>query len=250
MTVSGSRCGGPAPLVPPTGVVLDGAQYFGGGSFLQGLRAGQSAQLTQSTGFAGAVDVLGGNPMLVVNGVVKSADVDGTDRFSGPNPRTAVGQTADGRLLLVVVDGREYGYSAGMTLRQLADFLLSLGSVNAINLDGGGSSTMWLNGVIANRPSDPTERPVSSALVVLPGNDPGEAQLRVAPRTSNAPQLQVQRAPEQPLVSPVFGGTPVAGWAAAAADPGSVGGLSAALAEDGVPLSPDLQRAAAVFGTR
>jgi hypothetical protein len=247
MTVSGTRCYGDAPLVPPTGVMLDGAPGFASGTFLQQLRAGQSASLTQSTGFAGAVDVLGGNPMLVINGVIKSADVDGSDGFSGPNPRTAVGQTADGRLLVVVVDGREYGYSAGMSLRQLADFMQSLGAVNAINLDGGGSSTMWLNGVIANRPSDPSERPVSSALVVLPGSDPGEAQLRFAPRTTTtAPQLQAQRAPEQPLVSPVFGGTPVPGWGAAAADPASTGGLAEHLAEQGVPLSPDLQRAQAV----
>jgi hypothetical protein len=247
MTVSGTRCDGEPPLVPTTGAMLDGARYFGSGQFLEGLRAGQSAQLTQSTGFAGAVDVLGGNPLLVVNGVVKSADVDRNDAFSGPNPRTAVGQTPDGRLLVVVVDGREYGGSAGMSLRQLADFLQALGAVNAINLDGGGSSTLWLNGAVANRPSDPTERPVSSALVVLPGNDPGEAQLRVAPRTTTAPKLQAQRAPDRPLVSPVFGGTPVAGWTAAAADPASVGGLAEHLAEQGVPLSPDLQRAEAVY---
>jgi hypothetical protein len=48
-------------------------------------------------------------------------------------------------------------------------------------------------------------------------------------------------------VSPVVGGDPVAGWTAAASDPGSVGGLAEALADDGVPMSPDLQRARAVY---
>jgi hypothetical protein len=57
----------------------------------------------------------------------------------------------------------------------------------------------------------------------------------------------VQRAPAQPLVSPVFGGEPVAGWQAAASDPASIGGLADALADDGVPLSPDLQRARTVY---
>jgi hypothetical protein len=250
LQVTGRRCGGDAALVPVGGVMLDGSAFHPSGDAVSALRPGAVGQLTQSMGFPGAVDVLGGNPMLVVNGAVQYADVDGFGGYFDPNPRTAVGTTPDGKLVVVVVDGREYGYSAGMTLRRLADFMIELGCRDAINLDGGGSSTMWLNGRIANRPSDPTERPVSSALVVLPGSDPGEAQLRLAPArttTAPAPRLQVQRAPAQPLVSPVFGGEPVAGWQAAASDPASIGGLADALADDGVPLSPDLQRARTVY---
>jgi hypothetical protein len=158
-------------------------------------------------------------------------------------------------MLLVVVDGRQPGYSVGMTLQELANLMASLGAQNAINLDGGGSSAMWVNGLRVTRPSDGFERGVGSALVVLPGSDPGQADLVLADSSSSpAPspsaavaRVQVKRAPTQPLVSPVTGGEPVAGWTAAARDPGSVGGLAEAMADDGVALSPDLQRARAVY---
>jgi hypothetical protein len=248
LQVTGRRCGGSAALVPVGGVMLDGSAFHPSGDLVSSLQPGAVGQLTQSMGFPGAVDVIGGNPMLVVNGVVQSADVDGSGGYFAPNPRTAVGATVDGKLVVVVVDGREYGYSAGMSLRRLAEFMGELGCRDAINLDGGGSSTMWVNGRIANRPSDPVERPVSSALVVLPGSDPGEAQLKLAPAAAHvSPKLRVQRAPAEPLVSPVFGGDPVAGWRAAASDPASIGGLADALAGEGVSLPPDLQRARTVY---
>ena len=232
-----------------------GFHYNASGDFLQGLRAGQTAQLTESLGFPGAVDVLGGNPVLIANGVEQYQDLNGTDAFFARQPRTAMGVTSDGRMLLVVVDGRQPGYSVGMTLQELADLMASLGAQNAINLDGGGSSAMWVNGIRVNRPSDGFERGVGSALVVLPGSDPGQADLVMADpapspsptATSAAVRAQVRRAPQQPLVSPVIGGEPVAGWTAAASDPGSVGGLADAMANEGVSLSPDLQRARSVF---
>jgi exopolysaccharide biosynthesis protein len=257
MTISGPpRCGGDAALVPTNGVILDGSHFNASGNVLQSLRAGQSAQLTQSLGFPGAVDVLGGNPALILNSVEQYQDLNGTDAFFDRQPRTAMGVTADGRMLLVVVDGRQPGYSVGMTLQELADLMASLGAQNAINLDGGGSTAMWVNGLRVSRPSDGFERGVGSALVVLPGSDPGQADLVVAdpasPSASPNPspaaaRAQVKRAPQQPLVSPLFGGEPVAGWTAAASDPGSVGGLAAAMADEGVALSPDLQRARSVY---
>jgi hypothetical protein len=258
MTVTGPpRCGGDAALVPTSGVMLDGSHFNASGNVLQSLRAGQPAQITQSLGFPGAVDVLGGNPVLIQGGVEQYQDLSGPDAFFDRQPRTAVGVTSDGRMLLVVVDGRSPGYSVGMTLQELADLMSSLGAQNAINLDGGGSSAMWLNGIRVNRPSDGFERGVGSALVVLPGSDPGEAGLTIAPPASSpspsptasptAARAQVKRLPAPPLVSPVVGGEPVAGWQAAARDPGSIGGLSAALADQGVALPPDLQRARAVF---
>ncbi|GAB4195361.1 MAG: hypothetical protein Kow00105_09600 [Phycisphaeraceae bacterium] len=62
--------------------------------------------------------------------------------FTTQHPRTAIGVTADNRLLLVTVDGRQPGFSEGMSLDELARFMIELGAVQALNLDGGGSTTM------------------------------------------------------------------------------------------------------------
>jgi exopolysaccharide biosynthesis protein len=79
----------------------------------------------------------------------------------------------DGRILLVVVDGRQPTHSLGMTMLELAMELKRLGAVEAMNLDGGGSSTMVVGGSVINLPSDETgERAVASALVVLPPQSP------------------------------------------------------------------------------
>jgi len=83
-----------------------------------------------------------------------------------PEPRTAVGQLADGRIVLVVVDGRLRGYSSGMTNFELALALVRLGAVTGAALDGGGSSTLAFDGQLLNRPSG-AERPVSEALLMV-----------------------------------------------------------------------------------
>jgi exopolysaccharide biosynthesis protein len=68
---------------------------------------------------------------------------------------------------MMTVDGRQPGVSVGMTLQELADYILSLGATDAMNLDGGGSTTMFLNGKVVNTPSDKEgERKVSDAIVV------------------------------------------------------------------------------------
>jgi exopolysaccharide biosynthesis protein len=77
--------------------------------------------------------------------------------------------TDEGRLLLVTVDGRHPGWSVGMTLPEAARLMRSLGARDALNLDGGGSTTMTVRGQVVNRPSDGGgERPVSNALYVTP----------------------------------------------------------------------------------
>ncbi len=82
------------------------------------------------------------------------------------HPRTVAGLTKSGRLLLVVVDGRQPGWSVGMDKEEIASLLIRLGAVCAINLDGGGSSALWVRerGGLVNRPSDGRERPVSNHL--------------------------------------------------------------------------------------
>jgi exopolysaccharide biosynthesis protein len=83
------------------------------------------------------------------------------------HPRSAVGLREDGSLLFVVVDGRQAGLSVGMTLPELAAFLKEQGAHDAYNLDGGGSSTLIVNGQIMNSPSDTAgERPSSDAIVL------------------------------------------------------------------------------------
>ena len=123
---------------------------------------------------------VGGFPILVRRGAeVARLDSAGGAGF-GParHPRTAVGTSRNGaRILLVVVDGRQPPYSAGLTLRELARFMLALGAEDAINLDGGGSTAMAVVrrgrrpqvGVV-NRPSDQQgERAVGNALLVARG---------------------------------------------------------------------------------
>jgi len=65
-------------------------------------------------------------------------------------------------------------------MREFSEQMIALGAVNAMNLDGGGSTTMVVNGKVINRPSDGEERPVSSALLVLAGEDPGEPPIASA----------------------------------------------------------------------
>jgi exopolysaccharide biosynthesis protein len=85
------------------------------------------------------------------------------------HPRTAIAKLKSGQILLVTVDGRQPGESIGMSLTMLADLLLEFGAVEAINLDGGGSTTMVIKNKLVDKPSDATgERPVSDAILVYP----------------------------------------------------------------------------------
>ena len=97
----------------------------------------------------------------------------GSDHFTrAPHPRTAVGLSADRQLLyLVVADGRREGVP-GLTLPELARLMDDLGACTAVNLDGGGSSAMWVRDRIVNQPSDLIERPVANHLAVLVVTEP------------------------------------------------------------------------------
>ncbi len=114
-------------------------------------------------------DAIGGGPVLVRRGrpVYRANEAFETSLLAPRHPRTAVGQTADGRILLVAVDGRQSGYSVGMTTFEMAQTLVRLGAVRGMQLDGGGSTTLAFEGTILNRPSDKTERPISTALMLF-----------------------------------------------------------------------------------
>ena len=104
-------------------------------------------------------------PVLVVNG----EKCDGLS--SGLNPRTAIGQRSDGAILLLVINGRQVG-SMGATYEDVADVMLSFGAVNALNLDGGSSSTMLYEGEYLNISSSLVgERPLPTGIIVLSEED-------------------------------------------------------------------------------
>ncbi|HPI36580.1 MAG TPA: phosphodiester glycosidase family protein [Ignavibacteriaceae bacterium] len=115
-----------------------------------------------------AVEMLGGHPIVVVNGA--PADLNAADPFvTTRHPRTAIGFSADSTIMyLVTVDGRQVLYSRGMDLYELADLMIDIGAHNAMNFDGGGSTTMVVRNEVVNSPSDPEgERTVSNALLVV-----------------------------------------------------------------------------------
>jgi hypothetical protein len=215
------------PMGRKGGVVVSTPAAGSQAPVISSLVAGQQLELGWSLGWSHVLDTIGGNPSLIENGVIQTTSLTGSTPFHGPNPRTGVGTTPDGKVLLVAVDGRQPGYSVGMSLLRFADLFQDLGATWALNLDGGGSTTFVVQGDIKNRPSDGSERAVSSALVLLPGADPGE----LATNDNPAPSLRSV-------------------WKRTANDPGSTGGLASWLESEGRELSPALERAAHAFRSR
>lgn len=192
-----------------------------------GLKGAGPVSLTWSLGWEGAYETVGGNPTLVEGGRVMIGRAKG-DPFYRRHPRTGVGIARSGKIFFVTVDGRQKR-SKGMTLRGFARFFRhNLGARWALNLDGGGSTTMVVRGRVVNRPSDRSERPVSSALVLLPRGFKKMGRVGTTGR-----------------------GTAVAGsqvWDEVASDAASTGGLAASLAAKDAPLARPLARAARAFG--
>ncbi len=100
---------------------------------------------------------------------IDSIEVDtnfGNHSIQGRQPRTAVGAVGANHYVFVVVDGRDEGYSRGVTMTELAELMRGLGAQIAYNIDGGGSSTFYFNGSVLNRPSNGGERGTSDILYV------------------------------------------------------------------------------------
>jgi hypothetical protein len=127
-------------------------------------------------GFARIESGLSAGPLLVVAGRrIEEPEREAIRRifWNTRHPRTAAAVRADGTILLVTVDGRQPTWSVGMTLTELTDLLLALGAEGAINLDGGGSTTMVVAGEVVNRFSDASgERENGDALLVFPRGVP------------------------------------------------------------------------------
>jgi exopolysaccharide biosynthesis protein len=122
---------------------------------------------------AGVWNTYSFGPALLVDGTipddVSSYEVEQNPKhpIQGRDPRTAIGMIDTNHFVFVVVDGRDAGYSKGVTLEELAQIMRSLGCTTAYNLDGGGSSTMWFMGELVNRPSGKSgERDISDILFV------------------------------------------------------------------------------------
>jgi hypothetical protein len=165
--------------IPDDGFVLS----FGGRSpppALGGLKRGRRVDLVpryvpvsgDSGPWAAARDIVGGAGLLVKGG--REIHDWAPEAFNPGfaelrHPRTLIGVSGDGAIWLVTVDGRQPALSAGMTLVELRSLARRLALTDALNLDGGGSTTMWVKGEVVNSPSDAAgPRKVSDALLVFP----------------------------------------------------------------------------------
>jgi hypothetical protein len=162
-----STPGGGGLNVPEGGFTLIASG--GARPWLQKITRGQRAKLTIAPiGWPKIMTALGGGPRLVTNSKITVKDENfRSDVRLGAGPRTAFGVDAQGRYIILVADGRKPFYSTGLTLTELAATMQKLGAVNAMNLDGGGSTALAVRGKLVNRPSDGVERGVANALMVM-----------------------------------------------------------------------------------
>ncbi len=149
--------------IPQNGYVISGPKKL-----LQPLLKDKDVKLDIKTTpeWKNVKHIISGGPYLVKNGeVFVDMTAQKLGAIGGRNPRTAVGYTSDNNLILLTADGRE-GSSIGMTLMELANFMKSIGCIGAINLDGGGSTVMYVDGKVVNKPQTRGGIPLSNALVI------------------------------------------------------------------------------------
>lgn len=153
-----------APLaIPENGFVIVGPV-----SKLDKLLKAKKINLDIATipGWEGVNHIIGGGPYLVKDGqVFVDVSEQKLNSIGGKNPRSAIGYTADNHLIIVAVDGRESS-SVGLTLYELANFMKSIGCFNAMNLDGGGSTVLYVNGKVVNDPKVKGGIALSNALIL------------------------------------------------------------------------------------
>jgi hypothetical protein len=168
-TVVAAKPGGGTPI-PRDGAVLVARGSSAGRLAAEAVLGDTvTARLVLRPQWGGIVDAVGGGPVIVRGGapVFRALEDFSSSHISLRHPRTGVGQRRDGSIVFVAVDGRQRGYSTGMTNFELAQTFVRLGAVTASALDGGGSTTMAFDGKVLNRPSDGVERPVSDSLLVF-----------------------------------------------------------------------------------
>ena len=155
------------PLTPDIAVLSVGPKQMAKFSALQpGALLTLSTETSPDVGHA--LTAIGGRPILMQHGREEQWHGTGTNTLPR-HPRTAIGWN-NKYFFFVVVDGRQKGLSIGMDYKELAHLFKDLGCTDAINLDGGGSTTFWLNGKIMNSPSDKHERSVADCLFIVEHN--------------------------------------------------------------------------------
>ena len=149
--------------IPPNGYVIVGSQQ-NLKPFIKAKRF--DLDLNINPEWKDVNHIISGGPYLVKNGeVFVDMTAQKLGSVGGRNPRTAIGYTKDNNLILLTADGRE-GASIGLTLMELANLMKELGCVNAMNLDGGGSTVMYVNGNVVNKPAVSGGIPLSHTLVI------------------------------------------------------------------------------------
>jgi hypothetical protein len=128
-----------------------------------------SVRIPLPNNWSAITDAISSGPTLVRNGkpIFNAGEALTPVQLRGRDPRTAIGQRADGTIVMVAVDGRRRGWSIGITNWDLAQTLVRYGCLTGFALDSGGSTTVAFDGKVLNRPSDSYgERPVGEALVI------------------------------------------------------------------------------------
>jgi len=176
------REGQGSAVIPPTGLVISLSppranelrsrlQVGAGVTPTLSLVPAEASEPDPNLRWNQAGSIIGGGPLLLHEGRrMEDPAAESISRvFSlSRHPRTGVGVRGDGTLLFVTVDGRQPLKSVGMSLPELTDLFVQLGAVSAVNLDGGGSTTMVVRDRVVNFPSDPTgERPSADAILLF-----------------------------------------------------------------------------------
>lgn len=157
--------------IPPDGFILrlaaDRAELINHFSRNRGSKLKLNYSFSPDFKEKNVLHAVGGGPRILRNSKI---DINGeaehfqADILNGRAPRTALGLTADNRLLILTIDGRQSELSVGMTLSEVAETLKDLGAVNAINLDGGGSARMVIRGFTMSNPSE--KRLISNGVII------------------------------------------------------------------------------------
>lgn len=171
-TVAHIRVGAGNTPISANDVILSGTGASS--TYLQAMAVGQQVTIRTSItpGWENVVHAAGGGQYIVRNAAV-NVDPDSPGFADVTHPRSAIGITASGNVIMAVVDGRMPGYSVGVRLDELGELMVSRGAVTAINLDGGGSSTLGVrlpgdDGVVqVNRGSDGFERSDSNSILLF-----------------------------------------------------------------------------------